>query len=161
MDKKGWVPYDDALLEKITRDLGPANFHRDARYVAISDPKEVKTVKRNFLMHKLGLKDGQYLDDAIAAVGVKMGHSNRQKHRAIFYYLLMQELNVVDHPDEPDEPDEPVVFTGVAHNIENRNARGKYLNVAGGSDANGANVVVRSWSHEMGLSNKMHAQAAS
>ena len=135
MEKRGWVPYDDALFDKITRDLGPANFHGDARYVATSDPKEVKTVKTNFLMHKLGLKDGQYLDDAIAAVAAKMGKSNRQKHRAIFYYLLMQELNLVDQPSKP---------SGVGHTIENRNARGKYLNVEGGSDANGANVVVRS-----------------
>merc|ERR1719182_794786 len=35
-----------------------------------------------------------------------MGMSNRQKHRAIFYYLLMQELNV-DQP-EPDHPPAPV-----------------------------------------------------
>ena len=84
--------YEDALFDQITRDLGPSIFDPDARYVAASDPEEIKTVKRNFCMHKLGLKDGEYLDRAIAAVADKMGKSNRYKHRAIFYYLLQEEL---------------------------------------------------------------------
>ena len=58
----------------------------------MSDPKELETVKQNFLMKKLGLEDGGYLDDAIALVAEKMGKTNRVKYRAIFYYLLVKEL---------------------------------------------------------------------
>ena len=86
--------YEDALFDQITRDLGPSIFDPDARYVAASDPTEVQLIKTNFCMHKLGLADGEYLDNAIAAVAAKMGKSNRYKHRPIFYYLLTQELNV-------------------------------------------------------------------
>ena len=92
MDTMGF-PYEDELIDKITRGLGPSIFKRDAASVSTSDPKEVETVKQNFLIKKLGLEDGAYLDDAIAVVADKMGKTNRVKYRAIFYYLLVKELS--------------------------------------------------------------------
>ena len=86
------ISYEDELFDKITRGLGPSIFKRDAASVSTSDPSELLTVKQNFLMKKLGLEDGAYLDDAIAAVANKMGRTNRVKYRAIFYYLLVKEL---------------------------------------------------------------------
>ena len=86
------LPYEDELFEKITRGLGPSIFKRDAASVSTSDEKEVFTVKHNFLINKLGLEDGVYLDDAINKVAVLMGKTNRVKYRAIFYYLLVKEL---------------------------------------------------------------------
>lgn len=86
------ISYEDELFNKITKGLGPSIFKRDAASVSTSDEKEIFTVKHNFLINKLGLEDGAYLDDAIKKVGVLMGKTNRVKYRAIFYYLLVKEL---------------------------------------------------------------------
>jgi hypothetical protein len=91
MDSMG-VSYEDELFEKVTRGLGPSIFKRDAASVSTSDPAELETVKQNFLIKKLGLEDGEHLDNAITTVGEKMGKTNRVKYRAIFYYLLVKEL---------------------------------------------------------------------
>jgi len=91
MDKMG-LSYDDILLDKITRGLGPSIFKRDAESVSTSDEKELFTVKNNFLIKKLGLPDTQNLDEAISKVAHMMGKTNRVKYRAIFYYLLVKEL---------------------------------------------------------------------
>ena len=91
MDKMG-LAYEDELFNKVTRGLGPSIFKRDAASVSTSDEKEIFTVKHNFLIKKLGLEDGEYLDKAIAKVAEMMGKTNRVKYRAIFYYLLVKEL---------------------------------------------------------------------
>lgn len=86
------LAYEDELFNKITRGLGPSIFKRDAASVSTSDEKEIFTVKQNFLINKLGLEDGPYLNEAINKVGALMGKTNRVKYRAIFYYLLVKEL---------------------------------------------------------------------
>ena len=91
MDKMG-LSYEDELFDKITRGLGPSIFKRDAASVSTSDPAELETVKQNFLIKKLGLEDGEHLDNAISVVADTMGRTNRVKYRAIFYYLLVKEL---------------------------------------------------------------------
>ena len=48
---------------------------------------------RNFLIKKLGLKDGPELDEAIQDVMDQMGKSNRNKYRAMVYYLLTLKFN--------------------------------------------------------------------
>ncbi|MCE7996860.1 MAG: DUF2853 family protein, partial [Roseivirga sp.] len=68
--------------------LGPAIHDRDASLVACSDPEELKTVKESFLMGKLGMPDSPRLDEVIEQVCEALGKSNRNKHRATFYYLL-------------------------------------------------------------------------
>ena len=67
MDKMG-LAYEDELFNKVTRGLGPSIFKRDAASVSTSDEKEIFTVKHNFLIKKLGLEDGEYLDKAIVKV---------------------------------------------------------------------------------------------
>tara|TARA_B100001063_G_C16619658_1_gene480042 strand:+ start:275 stop:610 length:336 start_codon:yes stop_codon:yes gene_type:complete len=91
MDNMG-LSYEGELFSRVARGLGPSIFKRDAASVSTSDPKELETVKQNFLIKKLGLEDGKYLEDAIALVGEKMGKTNRVKYRVIFYYLLVKEL---------------------------------------------------------------------
>ncbi len=91
MDENG-IFYEDDLFGKVTRGLGPSIFKRDAASVSTSDPSEVERVKQNFLIKKLGLEDGDHLDQAILKVGDIMGKTNRVKYRAIFYYLLVKEL---------------------------------------------------------------------
>ena len=78
------------LLTKVTIGCGPAIYNDDASTVSGSDKGELETVKNNYLIKKLGLKDGPELDDAIAAVIEKYGKSNRNKYRAVVYYMLCE-----------------------------------------------------------------------
>jgi hypothetical protein len=86
------IPCDEALLKKVAKGLGPSIYLKDASLVSGSDAEEIARVKNNFLIKKLGLADGPELDAAITGVIEKMGTSNRSKHRAIFYYLLVQKF---------------------------------------------------------------------
>ena len=86
-DKCG-VSADMDLLTKVTVGLGPSIYNADSSTVSGSDEKELATVKNNYLIKKLGLKDGADLDKGIDAVIEKYGRSNRTKYRAVVYYLL-------------------------------------------------------------------------
>ncbi|QNK78051.1 DUF2853 family protein [Winogradskyella sp. PAMC22761] len=86
-DKCGVTP-DMDLLTKVTVGLGPSIYNADSSTVSGSDPKEIATVKNNFLIKKLGLADSEELDTAIDAVIEKYGRSNRSKYRVVIYYLL-------------------------------------------------------------------------
>ncbi len=90
--KKLGINYDAALFEKVTKGLGPSIYKADAETVSCSQESELDTVKKNFLMKKLGCKDSPKLDEAIQAVCEKLGKSNRNKFRAQFYYLLVKEM---------------------------------------------------------------------
>ena len=78
---------DMDLLRKVTIGCGPSIYNRDASTIAGSDKKELETVKKNFLVKKLGLKDGPELDSAIQTVLGKFA-PRKAKHRAVVYYLL-------------------------------------------------------------------------
>ena len=86
-DKCG-MKADMDLLTKVTIGCGPAIYNDDASTVSGSDPKELETVKKNFLIKKLGLKDSPDLDAGIDSVLETYGKSNRNKYRAVFYYML-------------------------------------------------------------------------
>lgn len=86
-DKCGVNP-DMDLLTKVTIGCGPSIYNADAATVSGSDDSELATVKNNFLIKKLGLKDGPNLDKGIDAVMETYGKSNRNKYRAVVYYLL-------------------------------------------------------------------------
>ena len=90
--KKLGISFDAELLRKVTKGLGPSIYKADAETVSGTDAKELATVKNNFLIKKLGLTDGPKLDAAIATVIEKIGKSNRNKYRAIVYYLLVKEM---------------------------------------------------------------------
>jgi hypothetical protein len=85
--KCGMTP-DMALLIKVTIGCGPAIYNADAQTVAGSQESELETVKTNFLVKKLGLKDGPDLMKAIHAVIETYGKSERNKYRAVVYYML-------------------------------------------------------------------------
>jgi len=76
----------------VTKGLGPSIYKDDAELVSCSEASELETVKKNFLIKKLALEDGENLDAAIQTVCEKMGSSNKKKYRAIFYYLLVKDL---------------------------------------------------------------------
>ena len=79
---------DMDLLTKVAIGLGPAIYNQDASKVSGSDKSELETVKKNFLMKKLGMADSPKLMDGINAVIDKYGRSERNKHRAVVYYML-------------------------------------------------------------------------
>lgn len=81
---------DMALLTQVTIGCGPAIYNDDAATVAGSDPSELETIKKNFLMKKLGLPDGDKLMEAINAVIDTYGRSERSKYRAVVYYMLVK-----------------------------------------------------------------------
>ena len=86
-DKCGVTP-DMDLLTKVTIGCGPSIYNADSSTVAGSNEKELETVKQNFLIKKLGLKDSSDLDKGIDAVMDQYGRSNKSKYRAVVYYLL-------------------------------------------------------------------------
>ncbi|MEM1276264.1 MAG: DUF2853 family protein, partial [Pseudomonadota bacterium] len=88
LKKKCGVEPDMALLTKVTIGCGPAIYNADAETVASSQKAELETVKNNYLIKKLGLKDSPELDSAIDAVIEKYGKSERNKYRAVVYYML-------------------------------------------------------------------------
>jgi len=61
-DKIGQNP-DMDFLTKVTIGCGPSIYNADAATVSGSDKSELETVKKNFLIKKLGLSDGPKLDD--------------------------------------------------------------------------------------------------
>jgi len=93
MEKLG-VNFKKDLFTKVVKGLGPSIFKKDAEIVSCSDASELATVKKNFLIKKHGLEDSEKLDEAIAAVCEKMGKSNKKKYRAIFYYILVEDLGL-------------------------------------------------------------------
>lgn len=88
LKNKCGVKPDMDLLKLVTIGCGPSIYNRDASTVSGSDPKESATVKKNFLIKKLGLSDSSSLDDAIADVLNTYGKSNPSKYRAVVYYML-------------------------------------------------------------------------
>ena len=87
-DKCGVDNPDMKLLTKVTIGLGPSIYRRDAATVSSSDPAELARVRSNFLIKKLGLADGPQLMDAINSVLETYGRSERNKYRAVVYYML-------------------------------------------------------------------------
>lgn len=85
--KCGMTP-DMELLKKVTIGCGPSIYDADASTVAGSQEGELETVKNNFLIKKLGLRDGPELIAAINSVIDTYGRSERNKYRAVIYYML-------------------------------------------------------------------------
>lgn len=90
LSKKCGVTPDMDLLTKVTIGLGPSIYNADSSMVAASDPEELARIKKNFLIGKLGLSDGDDLDGGIAAAIEAYGSGERQKMRAVIYYLLVR-----------------------------------------------------------------------
>ena len=108
MEKLG-VNFKKDLFSNVAKGLGPALFNKDAEIVSCTDAAEVLTVKKNFLIKKHGLEDSEKLDAAITVVCEKMGTSNPNKYRAIFYYLLVEDLGLAaNYNTETEKPSKKV-----------------------------------------------------
>ena len=84
------VTPDMDLLTKVTIGCGPSIYDNDAQTVAASDKDELERIRANFLVKKLGLQNGPALMDGINAAIETYGKSERNKFRAVFYYLLVK-----------------------------------------------------------------------
>lgn len=81
---------DMELLTKVTIGCGPSIYDADSATVAAGQATELETVKKNFLMKKLGLKDSPDLIAAINSAIETYGKSERNKYRAVVYYMLVK-----------------------------------------------------------------------
>ena len=81
---------DMDLLKKVTIGLGPSIYNMDSSKVSGTDEAELETVRKNFLIKKLGLSDGPELMEGIKSVMDEYGKSERNKHRAVVYYMLVK-----------------------------------------------------------------------
>ncbi|WP_037315411.1 DUF2853 family protein [Ruegeria halocynthiae] len=90
-DKCG-MDADMDLLTKVTIGCGPAIYDADASTVAATQEAELETVKNNFLIKKLGLSDGPELMQAINKALETYGMSERNKYRAVVYYMLTKQF---------------------------------------------------------------------
>ena len=92
LEKKCGMKPDMKLLTAVTVGCGPSIYNADASTVSGSDKTELDRVKKNFLIKKLGLKDSPKLDEGIKAVMTTYGKSNRNKYRAVVYYMLVKQF---------------------------------------------------------------------
>jgi len=91
--KKLGLGLSEDLIQRVTKGLGPSIYNKDAESVSCSSKDELARVRDNFLKKKLGLNDSdETLDAAIKEVCEKMGSSNRNKYRALFYALLAKKF---------------------------------------------------------------------
>lgn len=93
--KKYTDSVDEDVVEAMKKTYRLVLSKTDSAVVAYGDPAELETVKKSFLIKKLGLSDGDGLDDAIVAVGEKM-KGVRNKNRLTVYYLLAEQLGKLD-----------------------------------------------------------------
>merc|ERR1712232_205946 len=75
--------------------------------VAAGRAHEVETVKKSFLIGKLGLKESDKLDEALEEVFETYGKSNTHKLRGVVYYLLTvhfgkESVYGLEPPEEPE-----------------------------------------------------------
>jgi len=90
--KKHYGEVDEAFVAIVVKNLGPAIYKADAELVSCSEPKELDTVRRNFLIKKLGLDASKsVLEAAIQDVCSEL-KGVRRKYRATFYYALAKKF---------------------------------------------------------------------
>ena len=91
--QKHYGSVDDSFLAIVVKNLGPSIYRKDAELVSCSDPKELDTVRNNFLVKKLGFdkSEKEMLDGEIKKVCETL-KGTRTKYRATFYYILAKNL---------------------------------------------------------------------
>lgn len=82
---------DGALLDELVSNLKLVINNRDALYVAGTDESELETVRKNFVVKKLGVSDKDSGTAVVKAVAGQMA-GVRLKNRAAFYYLVKKSL---------------------------------------------------------------------
>ena len=84
---------DMDLLKKVTIGCGPSIYNNDSSTISSASEAELETVRYNFLINKLGLSKEDKLEEGIDKIMDQYGRSNRNKYRAVVYYLLTKHFN--------------------------------------------------------------------
>lgn len=79
---------DMDLLAKVTVACGPAIYDPEAAIVSLERPGELESLRRSYLVKKLGLADSPSLNTAIHAAIDTYGNAGTQRYRAVVYYIL-------------------------------------------------------------------------
>ena len=91
LNEAGVSNIDENLLDTLVGNMRLIVNNKDAILVSGSDPSELETVRKNFVVKKLGVEDKDVAMNAINKVAKKMAGS-KMKNRAAFYYLVQKEL---------------------------------------------------------------------
>lgn len=116
--------YDGSLLYEIVRQLGPGNYKTDISLVSTSDEGALQYIRQHYLIERLGLPDGPALDEAIQNVVAAM-KGEKHKYRAVFYYLLMEELKLFNANIR--EPEAGVLYEGSIDEATNSEKQGSVI----------------------------------
>ena len=93
LNKAGVKKIDDAKLDTIVDRLKTIASRRDAILVSGTDPSELETVRKNFVVKHCGENDKEKGASAVTAVAEQMGGAGiKMKNRAAFYYLVADKL---------------------------------------------------------------------
>lgn len=84
------LSYDEEKLIACTKACGPSIYNRDSETVSATSPSEMERVRNNYLIKKLGLSESDDLEGIMDYAIEKIGKSNRNKYRAIVYYLCSE-----------------------------------------------------------------------
>ena len=84
------VKVDDVLLKAVVKSLGPAVYRDDASKISAADADELERVKQNFMVKRLGLPNSPKLDVMLNKAIDQMGRANKNKYRAVLYYIITQ-----------------------------------------------------------------------
>ncbi len=83
---------DHELLDTLVDRLKLIVDNKDAILVSGTDPAELETVRRNFVVKKLGINDKDAAMAAIQEVVTTMSPI-KMKNRAAFYYLVQKKMS--------------------------------------------------------------------
>ena len=90
--QKHYDEVDEAFLAIIVKNLGPSIYRKNAEMVSCADPKELDTVRRNFLVKKLGMSEEKEILDGFIQDVCQELKGVSHKYRATFYYRLAKNL---------------------------------------------------------------------
>lgn len=91
-EKLGTKNVDKKVLHAVCKGMGPSLYKADASKVACGQVSELETIQKGFCAKKLGITDADKAMKGIKEVCADMGSSNRNKQRAVFYYLLVKKF---------------------------------------------------------------------
>ena len=90
MEAKVSIAADQGKMLGIIKACGPSIYRADAETVSAGDPEELNRVKNGFMKKHLGV-EGEEADRVLDRAIERYGRSNRQKYRAVLYYIMADE----------------------------------------------------------------------
>ncbi len=91
---KHYGKVDEEFLAIVVKNLGPSIYRKDAELVSCSDPKELDTVRKNFLIKKLQMQESDEVLNAAIKEVCEALKASRNKYRATFYYALAKKFKL-------------------------------------------------------------------